>query len=112
MAAASLKQTKMTVLLSINAAAIVLAGVLIAGAIWLNGGMDFRVVAERTDEIADVVEEPAEAVEAEAEEAVEAEAEEVVEEAAAEAEEAAEEAVAEAEEAAEAAEEATEEAAE
>ena len=59
MAAASLKQTKMTILLSINAAAIVLAGVLIAGAIWLNGGMDFRVVAERTDEIADVVEEPA-----------------------------------------------------
>lgn len=50
-AAASLKQTKMTILLSVNAAAILLAGVLIAGAIWLNGGLDFRVVAERTDEV-------------------------------------------------------------
>ncbi|MBQ3296146.1 CAP domain-containing protein [Candidatus Saccharibacteria bacterium] len=50
-AAASLRQTKMTILLSLNAAAILIAGVLIAGAIWLNGGLDFRVVAERSDEI-------------------------------------------------------------
>ena len=49
-AAASLKHTKMTILLSINAAAILVAGVLISSAIWLNGGMDFRVVGERTDE--------------------------------------------------------------
>ena len=51
-AAASLKQTKMTILLSVNAAAILIAGVLIAGAILLNGGMDFRVVEARNDEIA------------------------------------------------------------
>lgn len=54
-AAASLKQTKMTILLSINAAAILIAGVLIAGSIWLNGGMDFRVVAERSDEVDETV---------------------------------------------------------
>lgn len=58
MAAASLKQTKMTILLSLNAAAILVAGVLIAGAIWLNGGMDFKVVGERSDEIASVLDEP------------------------------------------------------
>ena len=50
-AAASLKHTKTTILLSINAAAILIAGVLIASAIWLNGGMDFKVVAERSDEV-------------------------------------------------------------
>ena len=44
-AAASLRQTKMTILLSLN-----------AGAIWLNGGLDFRVVNERTDEISDKIE--------------------------------------------------------
>lgn len=58
MAAASLKQTKMTVLLSINAAAILVAGVLIAGAIWGRGGFDFRVVGERSDEVPDAIEEP------------------------------------------------------
>ena len=51
MAAASLKQTKMTILLSVNAAAILIAGVLIGGAILLNGGMEFRVVDERSDDI-------------------------------------------------------------
>lgn len=50
-AAASLRQTRMTILLSLNAAAILIAGVLIAGAIWLNGGLDFQVVAERSDEV-------------------------------------------------------------
>lgn len=58
-AAASLKQTRMTILLSLNAAAILIAGVLIAGAIWLNGGLDFRVVAERTDEINENISESA-----------------------------------------------------
>lgn len=52
-AAASLRQTKITILLSVNAAAIILAGVLISGAILLNGGLDFRVVEERTDEVKD-----------------------------------------------------------
>ena len=51
-AAATLKQTKMTILLSVNAAAILVAGVLIASAICLNGGLDFRVVDERSDEVA------------------------------------------------------------
>lgn len=51
MVAASLKQTKMTILLSVNAAAILIAGVLIAGAIWFKGGLDFKVVGERSDEI-------------------------------------------------------------
>ena len=51
MAAAGLRQTRLTVLLSLNAAAILIAGVLIAGAILLNGGMDFRAVSERSDEV-------------------------------------------------------------
>lgn len=58
MVAASLKQSRLTILLSLNAAAILVAGVLIAGAIWLNGGMDFQVVGERSDEVADKVEAP------------------------------------------------------
>lgn len=58
MVAASLKQSRMTILLSLNAAAILVAGVLIAGAIWLNGGIDFKVVGERSDEVTDKVEAP------------------------------------------------------
>lgn len=58
MTAASLKQTKLTILLSVNAAAILIAGVLIAGAILLNGGMDFRVVAERSDDVDATLESP------------------------------------------------------
>ena len=58
MVAATLKQTKMTILLSFNAAAILVAGVLIASAIWLNGGMNFKVVGERSDEIAGEIETP------------------------------------------------------
>lgn len=57
-AAAAFRQTRMTVLLSLNAVAILVAGVLIAGAILLNGGMDFRVVAERSDDDAGTVEAP------------------------------------------------------
>ena len=56
-AAASLRQSKMTILLSVNAAAVLVAGVLIAGAILLHGGMDFKVVAERSDEIAEDIKE-------------------------------------------------------
>lgn len=37
------------ILLSINAAAILIAGVLISSAIWLNGGIEFRAVDERSD---------------------------------------------------------------
>ena len=58
MAAAAFRQTRMTVLLSLNAVAILVAGVLVAGAILLNGGMDFRVVDERSDDTGGVVEAP------------------------------------------------------
>ena len=44
---------KLTILLSINAAAILIAGVLIASAIWFNGGLQFRVVGERSDIVED-----------------------------------------------------------
>lgn len=57
-AAASLKQSRMTILLSLNAVAILIAGVLIAGAILLNGGVDFRVVGERSDDTGGAVEAP------------------------------------------------------
>lgn len=57
MAAASLKQTRVTILFSLNAAATLIAGVLIAGAILLKDGMDFKVVGERSDEIAESAEE-------------------------------------------------------
>ncbi|MBQ6320726.1 hypothetical protein IJI17_00675 [Candidatus Saccharibacteria bacterium] len=49
-AAATLKQTRMTILLSVNAAAILVAGVLIASAI-SGGGIEFRAVNERSDEV-------------------------------------------------------------
>ena len=49
------KNKKLTVLLSLNAAAIVIAGVLISSAIWLNGGLQFRAVDERSDIVEDKV---------------------------------------------------------
>ena len=55
-AAATLKQTRMTILLSVNAAAILIAGVLIATAI-SGGGMEFRAVNERSDEVDATLEE-------------------------------------------------------
>ena len=45
----SKKQSHMTVMLSINAAAIIVAGILIASAILFNGGIEFRAVGERSD---------------------------------------------------------------
>lgn len=44
--------SRTSILLSINAVAILIAGVLIASAIWLNGGVQFRAVDERSDIIA------------------------------------------------------------
>lgn len=41
-----------TILLSVNAVAILIAGIGITSAIWLNGGLVFRVVDERSDIIA------------------------------------------------------------
>ncbi|MBQ3296798.1 CAP domain-containing protein [Candidatus Saccharibacteria bacterium] len=46
------KHSRVTILLSINAAAVVIAGVLISSAIWLNGGLTFRAVGERSDIVA------------------------------------------------------------
>ncbi len=46
-------KNRMTVLLSLNAAAILIVGVLIASAIWLNGGIQFRAVDERSDIVGD-----------------------------------------------------------
>ena len=53
MASGMLRQSRWTILLSINAAAILIAGILISSAIWFNGGIEFRVVGERSDIIAD-----------------------------------------------------------
>lgn len=46
---------KLTILLSVNAAAIVIAGILISSAIWFNGGLTFRAVDERSDIINDTI---------------------------------------------------------
>ncbi len=43
------RNPKIVVLLSINAAAILVAGLLISSAIWFNGGMVFHAVDERSD---------------------------------------------------------------
>ena len=53
MSSAKSHNPKLTILLSVNAAAIVVAGILIASAIWFNGGMEFRVVGERSDIVQD-----------------------------------------------------------
>ena len=57
-AAAMLKQTRMTILLSVNAAAILVAGILIASAIW-GGNSEFRAVSEHSDEVSESPEEVA-----------------------------------------------------
>ena len=51
------RSPKTAVLLSVNAAAILIAGVLISSAIWLNGGLEFRAVDERSDIVEDSVDE-------------------------------------------------------
>lgn len=55
-AARLMHQTKMTILLSLNAVAILIVGVMIFSAINLNGGIEFQVVAERSDVIDDTLE--------------------------------------------------------
>ena len=50
-AAKMMHQTKMTILLSLNAVAILIVGVMIFSAISLNGGIEFQVVAERSDDV-------------------------------------------------------------
>lgn len=56
-AAKMVRQSRLTILLSLNAVAILIAGVLIASAIGLTGNGELEVVAERTDETDESVEE-------------------------------------------------------
>ena len=53
-AAKMLKQTRMQILLSLNAVAIVVAGILIASAIWLPKKATFHVVSERSDDLSEM----------------------------------------------------------
>ena len=46
-------RSRTTILLSINAAAILVAGILISSALWFNGGIAFRAVDERSDIVSD-----------------------------------------------------------
>ncbi len=56
-AAKMMHQTKIMILLCLNAVVILLVGVMIVSAISLNGGIDFKVVNERDDVIAGSLEE-------------------------------------------------------
>lgn len=49
------KNRRTTILLSINAAAILIAGILISSAIWFGGGFEFRAVDERSDIVDDTI---------------------------------------------------------
>ena len=56
MAARLMHQTKLMILLSLNAVAILIVGVMIFSAINLNGGIELKVVGERSDEVSGVLE--------------------------------------------------------
>jgi uncharacterized protein YkwD len=56
MSSGMLKQSRLTILLSINAAVILVVGILITSAIWLNGGVEFKMVGERSDVVAESAE--------------------------------------------------------
>ena len=53
MTARMMHQTKMTILLSLNAVVILIVGIMIFSAINLNGGIELKVVSERSDVIND-----------------------------------------------------------
>lgn len=53
MASGMLRQSRISILLSVNAVAVLIAGILIASAIWFNGGIEFRAVGERSDILED-----------------------------------------------------------
>lgn len=57
MSAAMLKHTRIHLLLSLNAIAILVAGAFIAGAIWIPKETTFRVVSERSDETSEDIDE-------------------------------------------------------
>ena len=50
-------RSRLIILLSFNAVAIIIAGILISSAIWFNSGVKFRTVGERSDIIEDSVSE-------------------------------------------------------
>lgn len=56
-AARMMHQTKVTILLSLNAVAILVVGVMIFSAISLNGGIELKVVSERSDMLDGTLEE-------------------------------------------------------
>ncbi len=57
MVAKLMHQTKITILLSLNAVAIIIVGIMIFSAINLNGGIEFHVVSARSDVMAGDIEE-------------------------------------------------------
>lgn len=57
MVAKMLRQTRMTILLSLNAVVILVVGIMIFSALKLNGGIELRVVSERSDTVADSLDE-------------------------------------------------------
>lgn len=57
MVAKMLRQTRVTILLSLNAVVILIVGIMIFSAINLNGGIELKVVSERSDTVAESLEE-------------------------------------------------------
>lgn len=57
MVAKMLRQTRVTILLSLNAVVILIVGIMIFSAINLNGGIELKVVSERSDVVADSLDE-------------------------------------------------------
>ncbi len=57
MVAKMLRQTRVTILLSLNAVVILVVGIMIFSALKLNGGIELRVVSERSDTVADSLDE-------------------------------------------------------
>ena len=55
-----LRQTRVQILLSLNAVAILIAGVVIAGAIWIPKETTFRVVSEESEDLGEATEDSAE----------------------------------------------------
>lgn len=57
MVAKMLRQTRVTILLSLNAVVILIVGIMIFSAINLNGGIELKVVSERNDTVAESLDE-------------------------------------------------------
>lgn len=57
MVAKMLRQTRVTILLSLNAVVILVVGIMIFSALKLNGGIELKVVQQRSDVVADSIDE-------------------------------------------------------